>query len=218
MGFDQFDSLLPFVGFKVPIVHALVGALIPMYLVVFMTRFFGKNLSFKEGLAIAPFALFASFSLTVHYVVVAKLLRPEFLSLLGALIVMAIVVSGAKKGWLLPNGEPWDFPPRSDWEREWLGSLEMGCDESKQEKTHQISPFTVWLPYLLVAFLLVLTRLDALPFAAWFKAIVVKWSAILGTTIDAALQPLYLPGTVFVLVSLMVVVLHRIGGETVRSA
>ena len=215
MGFDQFDALLPFVGFKVGIVHALVGALIPLLLVVFMTRFFGKNRSFKEGLAIAPFALFASVSLTVPYVVVAKLLGPEFPSLLGALIGMAIVVPVAKKGWLLPKGEPWDFPPRSDWEREWVGSLEMGADESKREQTHQISPFTAWLPYLLVALLLVLTRLDALPFAAWLKAIEIKWSAIFGTTIDAALQPLYLPGTVFVLVSLMAVGLHRMGGETV---
>ena len=218
MGFDQFDALLPFVGFKVGIVHALVGALIPLLLVVFMTRFFGKNRSFKEGLAIAPFALFASVSLTVPYMVVAKLLGPEFPSLLGALIGMAIVVPVAKKGWLLPKGEPWDFPPRSDWEREWVGSLEMGSDESKREQTHQISPFTAWLPYLMVALLLVLTRLDALPFAAWLKAIEIKWSAIFGTTIDTALQPLYLPGTVFVLVSLMAVGLHRMGGETVRSA
>ena len=218
MGFDQFDALLPFVGFKVGIVHALVGALIPLLLVVFMTRFFGKNRSFKEGLAIAPFALFASVSLTVPYVVVAKLLGPEFPSLLGALIGMAIVVPVAKKSWLLPKGEPWDFPPRSDWEREWVGSLEMGADESKREQTHQISPFTAWLPYLLVALLLVLTRLDALPFAAWLKAIEIKWSAIFGTTIDAALQPLYLPGTVFVLVSLMAVGLHRMGGKTVLSA
>ena len=218
MGFDQFDALLPFVGFKVAIVHALVGALIPLLLVVFMTRFFGKNRSFKEGLSIAPFALFASVSLTVPYMVVAKLLGPEFPSLLGALIGMAIVVPVAKKGWLLPKGEPWDFPPRSDWEREWVGSLEMGADESKREQTHQISPFTAWLPYLLVALLLVLTRLDALPFAAWLKAIEIKWSAIFGTTIDAALQLLYLPGTVFVLVSLMAVGLHRMGGKTVLSA
>ena len=116
MGFDQFDALLPFVGFKVSIVHALVGALIPLLLVVFMTRFFVKNRSFKEGLAIAPFALFASVSLTVPYVLVAKFLGPEFPSLLGALIGMAIVVPVAKKGWLVPKGEPWDFPPRSDWE------------------------------------------------------------------------------------------------------
>ena len=218
MGFDQFDALLPFVGFKVAIVHALVGALIPLLLVVFMTRFFGKNRSFKEGLAIAPFALFASVSLTVPYVVVAKLLGPEFPSLLGALIGMAIVVPAAKKGWLLPKGEPWDFTPRSDWEPEWVGSLEMSADESNRDQSSKIFPFTAWLPYLLVALLLVLTRLDALPFAAWLKAIEIKWSAIFGTTIDAALQPLYLPGTVFVLVSLMAVGLHRMGGETVRSA
>ena len=218
MGFDQFDALLPFVGFKVSIVHALVGALIPLLLVVFMTRFFGKNRSFKEGLAIAPFALFASVSLTVPYVLVAKFLGPEFPSLLGALIGMAIVVPVAKKGWLVPKGEPWDFPPRSDWEREWVGSLEMSADESNRNQTRQISPITAWLPYLLVAWLLVLTRLSALPFAAWLKAIEFKWAAIFGTTIDAALQPLYLPGTVFVLVSLMAVGLHRMGGVQVRSA
>ena len=69
-----------------------------------------------------------------------------------------------------------------------------------------------------MALLLVLTRLDALPFAAWLKAIEINWSAIFGTTIDSALQPLYLPGTVFVLVSLMAVCLHRMGSETVRFA
>ena len=94
----------------------------------------------------------------------------------------------------------------------------MSADESNRNQTRQISPITAWLPYLLVAWLLVLTRLSALPFAAWLKAIEFKWAAIFGATIDAALQPLYLPGTVFVLVSLMAVGLHRMGGVQVRSA
>ena len=218
MGFEQIEALLPLIGFKVALVHALVGAFIPLLLVVFMTRFFGKNRSFKEGLAIAPFALFASVSLTVPYMVVAKLLGPDFPSLIGALIGMAIVVPVAKKGWPLPKGEPWDFPLRSDWERESMGSLEMSADESNRDQSRKIFSFTAWLPYLSVALLFVSTRLDALPFAAWLKAIEIKWSAIFGTTIDAALQPLYLPVTVFLLLSLMAVGLYRMGGETVRSA
>jgi len=60
MGFEQWDGFLAFVGFKVALVHAIVGTLIPLLLVVFMTRFFGKNKSAREGLAVAPFALFAS--------------------------------------------------------------------------------------------------------------------------------------------------------------
>ena len=218
MGFEQIEALLPFIGFKVALVHALVGAFIPLLLVVFMTRFFGKNRSFKEGLAIAPFALFASVSLTVPYVLVAKLLGPEFPSLLGALIGMAVVVPVAKKGWLIPKGEPWDFPPRADWEREWVGSLEMGTDEKNRGQSRQITPFMAWLPYLLVAALLVVTRLSALPFAAWLKSVKIEWLAIFGTTIEANLQPLYLPGTVFVVVALMAVGLHRMNGSDVRSA
>ena len=205
-------------GLAVGIVHALVGALIPLLLVVFMTRFFGKNRSFKEGLAIAPFALFASVSLTGPYVVVAKLLGPEFPSLLGALIGMAIVVPVAKKGWLLPKGQPWDFPPDLIGNANGWGHWRWAPTKANESKRIKSPRFTAWLPYLLVALLLVLTRLDALPFAAWLKAIEIKWSAIFGTTIDAALHPLYLLGTVFMLVSLMAVGLHRMGGETVRSA
>ena len=115
-GYAPWDSLTfhGFVGVKVALLHAIVGTMIPLLLVVFMTRFFGKNRSAREGLAVWPFALFASFALTVPYVLVAKFFGPEFPSLLGALIGLTIVVPVAKRGWLVPKGEPWDFPPRAE--------------------------------------------------------------------------------------------------------
>ncbi|SVD42728.1 uncharacterized protein METZ01_LOCUS395582, partial [marine metagenome] len=78
MGLGHWEGFLAFVGFKVALLHAIVGTLIPLLLVVFMTRFFGKNKSVREGLAAWPFALFASFALTVPYVLVAGFLGPEF--------------------------------------------------------------------------------------------------------------------------------------------
>ena len=61
---------------QVAIIHAICGTLIPLFLVMFMTRFFGKNRSWSEGLAAAPFALFAALAFTIPYVLAAVVLGP----------------------------------------------------------------------------------------------------------------------------------------------
>ena len=217
MGFGQWDGFLAFVGFKVALLHAIVGMLIPLLLVVFMTRFFGKNKSAREGLAVWPFALFASFALTVPYVLVAGFLGPEFPSLLGALIGLAIVVPVAKRGWLMPKGEPWDFPPRTEWEAGWTGEVEIDLKSGQAGEPSKVGVFTAWLPYLLLAGLLVLTRIESLPLKAWLRSIQLKWD-VFGTGIFVDETPLYLPGTVFIVVSLIAVALHRMNGPGVVAA
>ena len=217
MGFGQWDGFLAFVGFKVALLHAIVGILIPLLLVVFMTRFFGKNKSAREGLVVWPFAFFASFALTVPYVLVAGFLGPEFPSLLGALIGLAIVVPVAKRGWLMPKGEPWDFPPRTEWEAGWTGEVEIDLKSGQAGEPPKVGVFTAWLPYLLLAGLLVLTRLEALPLKAWLRSIQLKWD-VFGTGIFVDETPLYLPGTVFIVVSLIAVALHRMNGPGVVAA
>ncbi|MBT6790191.1 MAG: L-lactate permease [Verrucomicrobia bacterium] len=217
MGFGQWDGFLAFVGFKVALLHAIVGTLIPLLLVVFMTRFFGKNKSACQGLAVWPFALFASFALTVPYVLVARFFGPEFPSLLGALIGLAIVVPVAKRGWLMPKGEPWDFPPRTEWEAGWTGGVEIDLKSGQAGESPKVGVFTAWLPYLLLAGLLVLTRLEALPLKAWLRCIQLKWN-VFGTGIFVDETPLYVPGTVFIVVSLIAVALHRMNGPSVGAA
>jgi len=217
MGFEQWDGFLAFVGFKVALLHAIVGTLIPLLLVVFMTRFFGKNKSAREGLAVWPFALFASFALTVPYVLVAGFLGPEFPSLLGALIGLAIVVPVAKRGWLMPKGEPWEFPPRAEWEAGWTGGVEIDLKSGQAGEPPKVGVFAAWLPYLLLAGLLVLTRLEALPLKAWLRSIQFKWD-VFGTGIFVDETPLYVPGTVFIVVSLIAVALHRMNGPGVGAA
>ena len=217
MGFGQWDGFLAFVGFKVALVHAIVGMLIPLLLVVFMTRFFGKNKSAREGLAVWPFALFASFALTVPYVLVARFLGPEFPSLLGALIGLAIVVPVARRGWLVPKGEPWEFPPRAEWEAGWTGGVEIDLKSGQAGEPPKVGVLAAWLPYLLLAGLLVLTRLEALPLKAWLRSIQFKWD-VFGTGIFVDETPLYVPGTVFIVVSLIAVALHRMDGPGVGAA
>ena len=218
-GYGPWESLTfhDFVGVKVALLHAIVGTMIPLLLVVFMTRFFGKNKSAREGLAVWPFALFASFALTVPYVLVAKFLGPEFPSLLGALIGLAIVVPVAKRGWLVPKGEPWDFPPRAEWEAGWTGGVEIDLKSGQAGDPPKVGVFTAWLPYLLLTGLLVLTRLEALPLKPWLRSIQFKWD-VFGTGILVDETPLYVPGTVFIVVSLIAVVLHRMNGAGVSAA
>ena len=202
------------IGVFTAIPHAIVGTLIPLIICAMLTRFFGAKRSFSEGLAIWKFALFGGLAFTVPYVTVAVALGPEFPSLLGALIGLAIVVPAARRGFLAPQGEPWDFPPRQDWEREWTGSFSGDVGEER----HHMTLARAWTPYLLVAILLVVTRLPFLPFKSLLSGVAWTWHGILGTGLSQSIQPLYLPGTIFMVVSLATFVLHRMTGEEFKKA
>ncbi len=68
-----------------------------------------------------------------------------------------------------------------------------------------------WLPYLLVALLLVVTRIPQLGLKALLTspAVTLQWQKILGTGINSKFELLYLPATIFIVVSLVTYVLHR---------
>ncbi|OGB01750.1 MAG: lactate permease [Burkholderiales bacterium RIFCSPHIGHO2_12_FULL_69_20] len=190
---------------QVAIGHAICGTLIPLLLVMFMTRFFGKNRSWTEGLAAAPFALFAAFAFTVPYALAGVFLGPEFPSLLGALFGLGLVSLAARAGFLVPR-KIWDFAPAQDWPTEWMGTLEMKLDAVG---SRQIAPLLAWLPYILLAAVLVLSRTVA-PFKQMLLSVSIGAKNILGETgISGSFQPLYLPGGVLVAVCLVTVLLHR---------
>lgn len=97
---DNLLGLVTQIAGQVAILHMIAGTLIPLFVVALMTRFFGKNKSFTEGIKIWKFALFASFAMTIPYVIVANVLGPEFPSMIGGLTGLAIVVVAAKKDFL----------------------------------------------------------------------------------------------------------------------
>ncbi len=202
------------IGVYAAIPHAIIGTLIPLIICAMMTRFFGANRSVADGLKIWKFALFAGLAFTVPYCTVALTLGPEFPSLLGGLLGLAIVVSAARANLFLPAGEPWDFPPRDQWEKDWMGTFSGKVDE----QVSKISLASAWTPYVLVALLLVLTRLTQLPFKAWLSSIQFAWTDILGTGLSQGIQPLYLPGTIFMIVSLITAGLHGMSGTQTKRA
>jgi lactate permease len=211
-GLTQSEYLLRVAG-HVAVLHGLIGTLLPLLLLCVMTRLFGRARSWREGLGIWKFAVFAGFAFTVPYTLTAVFLGPEFPSLLGGLVGLAIVITAAKHGFLLP-AESWDFPPREEWPASWLGTLQPG--ESRIETAPGL--LRAWMPYVLVGVLLVLTRLQMLPIKAWLLSFNPGWSDILGTGINATIQPLYLPGTVFLVVVAITGWLHRMPARALRHA
>ena len=195
------------IGTKVALLHALTGTLVPLFVLALMTRFFGQNRSFQEGLQVWKFALFAAFAMTLPYLTVAYLLGPEFPSLFGGLIGLVLVGTAAKRGFLVPAPEKhWDFESSDRWDSEWTGEFELPEDRDGTEKMGMV---VAWSPYLLVALLLVLTRLRDLPFYELVNAWSISLPNLFGTEISAAVRPLYLPGSIFVFVSLLTFLLHR---------
>jgi lactate permease len=207
-GYTEWSAFLAMIGLKVAALHAIAGTLVPLLVVAFMTRFFGPNRSFAEGLRVWRFALFAALAMTVPYLTAAWLLGPEFPSLLGALCGLAIVVFAARKGFLVPPAdETWEFGPGESWPADWTGSIE---PHEVQRADGPMGALRAWLPYLMVAALLVLTRLRFLPFSDWLRAVGVGFTDLYGTGVSARVEPLFLPGTIFVAVSLVTFFLHGI--------
>lgn len=200
---------------NVAVIHAVVGTMIPVLMAMMLTRFFGKNRSWSEGLDILPFALFAGVSFTVPYALTGVFLGAEFPSLIGGLVGLSIVVTAAKKGFLVPKTK-WDFESEDKWPAEWLGSLKVDLHDNPGKP---MSLVKAWIPYVMLAVILVASRVSS-EFKGLLQSISVSFSNILGETgVSAAIQPLfYLPGGVLVFVALLAAVLQSGSAKPLREA
>lgn len=219
----ELSSFIFNVGGQVSIFHAMVGLFIPLFMSAMLTRFFGKNKSFLEGLKVWPFAIFAGLAFVIPFSLTANFLGPEFPSLIGGLVGLAIVIPLARKGFLMPK-DTFDFEPHESWDKSWISNM-----KSEPRAPKDISMFKAWLPYILVALLLVVTRIEALG----LNALLSKWSVafddILGTGIEHSFTPLMIPGVVFIVVAILTGWIHKlnmagmgdafkVSGKTILSA
>ena len=217
-GFAEWTDFLGSIGAKVALLHTAAGTFIPLFVVCMMTRFFGENRSLAEGFAVWKFALFAALAMTIPYLLVAVTLGPEFPSLIGGPVGLFLVILATKRGFLVPpRDQAWDFAPRDSWPGEWTGKIEIREEGNGRPG---MGPILAWSPYLLVAALLVLTRLKQLPFGDWLKSEQVTFtvSHLFGTDISPSIQPLYLPAFVFVVAALAASALHRLPPAGIRRA
>jgi lactate permease len=211
---SSWAQFLQLITSEVAIIHAIVGTVMPLVMVLMLTRFFGAEKSWKAGFAVLPFALFAGLSFTIPYALTGVFLGPEFPSLAGGLIGLAIVTSAARMGFLLPK-TTWDFAPADKWPSEWLGTIEMKLD---QLTAKPMSALRAWLPYMLVGLLLVISRVFPEVSAA-LKGVMLNFPDLLGETgISANFQPLYLPGGILVTVVIATFFFHGMKLRDLGSA
>ncbi|WOD38004.1 L-lactate permease [Nodosilinea sp. E11] len=200
-------SLMEFiaqVGSRAALLHAAIGTFVPLLLVVIITRTFGEGQARAEGPRLWKFALVAGLAFTVPYALTAIFLGPEFPSMIGGLVGLAIVVTIIRQGWLQPE-QPWQFPAEETWPETWSGTVMPSLTPPPAGMT----VFKAWLPYVFLGVLLVLSRLTQLPLKGWLQGLRAAWTGMFGTTITVASTPLYLPATMFLLVVAITYVLHQ---------
>ncbi|MBI9035228.1 MAG: L-lactate permease [Bacteroidales bacterium] len=207
-------------GFKlmltkwIAIPNAMVGIFIPLLGLMILTRFFGKDKSIKPALAAAPFALFAGLAFVIPYVLIAATLGPDLPSLLGGFIGLGIVIFAAKRGFLVPK-KKWDFPAKSEWESSWMSN------ETIQEPSQtKMSLFKAWLPYAMIAIILVVTRIPSLGLKSLLASQTLSLSNVLGIDgLNYVLKWAYLPGTIpFILVALITNLMYRMKTKEIVSS
>lgn len=201
----SFADYAQFIAMHMITIDLITGTLIPLTIVAILTGFFGRNKSFKEGLAIWKFALFAGLSFTVPAWIINYFAGPEFPSVIGALVGMAMVIPVAKKGYLLPK-EPWNDFAEND-------------GQAHQELATEVkfSQVAAWSPYIIMAALLVLSRTVA-PLKTWLTSFNISWTGLLGTELKAGFATLYAPGAFFVFVCLLGFVLFRMKSSAIKAS
>lgn len=194
------------VGKWAAVLNTLPIFILPLFVICFVTRYFGVNRSWREGLGAWKTSLFASACFAAAYLFFAFVMGMEFPSLMGGLIALAMTVFAVKKKWFLP-AQTWTFGPKEQWEKDWIGSIDMNGDS---QSGANMSQMRAWAPYILIGALLMLTRLSSLPFKAWVMGLEIRIPAILGyESVQFSMKPLYLPGIMpFMLTALLIVPMH----------
>lgn len=211
------DAFIGEMSLWTAIPHAVVMLILPFMAVAVMCKFFSKEKSVKPALQVLPFALFAGVCFAVPYVLINIFVGYEFPSLFGSLIALVITVIAAKCKFLTPK-TVWHFGPESEWEESWKATK-----LPEAPKQSKISLVRAWVPYVLIALILVATRIPALGIKGLLNdassIFVIRTGDLFGVENTAfTLKWAYVPGTVFILIALVTVFLHKMKGSDVKKA
>jgi len=186
--------------------HGAIGLFMPLVGLMMITLFFGEKRSIKPALKAAPFALFAGLCFVLPMNIFAWFMGPELASMLAGFVGLVAIVLATKKKFLTPKGN-WDFGKKY--------KIEIAQEEEKSN----MPLAKAWLPYIIIAGILVLTRLPQLPFIDWIKAVKITVPNILDSGLNYVMTPLYIPGVMpFIFVAILTVWIHKIDKKKVKKA
>ncbi len=204
-------------------IDIFVASWLPLILVLMYSRFFSEQANWRYGLAAAPFALLSGLAFTLPAYGVTWWLGPEFPSVLGALIGLAITCSAAHFQILTPKPVVTAPVASADFTIQVKQNPGVQTSSAQVQSDHSTMPkpialWQAWLPYVAVALLLVLTRVSELPVKAWLQGVNWQWQGILGSELTVSVAPLYLPGSVFMLVALVAAFAFRLSRAQLGNA
>ena len=213
--YANLDVFFKHVGEWATVMHGPMAIFLTIFMLGFMTRYFGKEKSWAIGFRAWKYCVFAAIVFLVPYLLCAWLLGPEFPALLGGLLSLGIVVWATKQGICVPK-DHWDFAPANEWDPTWSG---VEGAVTKTEFKPYMSQFMAWLPYVIICGLLVISRIPSIGLKGWLLSFKLSFTNILGVAgINGSIDYLYLPGTFFILVSLLTILLHKMSGQAVKEA
>lgn len=192
------------VTFTTAILHAVGGLFMPMLTIFMLVKIFGKNKSFKDGIEMIPFSILSAISFLAPFLIFAKFTGCELPSIVGGLISLAITITCAKYGILTPKNANWDFPPENKTE------IQSQSTTSTSEGKN-VSLFMAWLPYILIAIILIVTRIPALGLKSLLVDLKITLPEIFGVAKTSYSFPYaYNPGVLpFIFVALLIIPLHK---------
>ena len=194
-----------------------IGAAIIIFIGVgFVCKFYGKNHKFSDAFPVIPYILFVVVVFDIFYLLIAAFIGPELVSLLAAVITLFIVLFTTKKGFLVPK-EVWTFEAKEKWDQTWIATTKV--PEPKQSSMNLVK---AWTPYVLIALILVITRVAEKFGVGLFKSMksftigTGSSGLILGSNWKWAI--LWNPGIVFIIIALITIALHGMSGDAVKTA
>ena len=211
---DSFKADLTFFS----AVNMAIGAFFIVTIgIILLVTMFGKDAEHKKvakAFEILPFIIFVCVIFDVIYLLIAKFIGPELVSLVAAVITLFVVLFTSKKGFLMPKNI-WTFGEKGTWDHSWLSTTEV-----PEPKQSDMSLVKAWIPYLLIGLALVITRvwstLQPDSWAGAMKAFKVTLPLFGGASWSWAV--LWNPGIIFIIVGLITIPLHGMNGDTVKEA
>ncbi len=206
----------------VSIPNAIICPVIIFIAMALMCRMYGRDKSIKPAVECIPFILFAAVVFDIPYVLIASFMGPDLASLLSALMGLCVTIIVARKGFLLPKSH-FEFPEPSEWEAHWRSVAAVKEDETLTGEA-KMSGFMAWLPYGIIAAILVLTRLPQTGLSSILNVTTAPFAVnihnILGVEgVNWTFKWAWSPGVVpFTAVALLIIPLHKMSGKQVKAA
>jgi lactate permease len=173
---SKVDFAISFVN-KTAFLNLISGFLITIFALVITIFIFGGKQSnkLKSFLEIIPFALYSTLAFLIPFYLFS-LNGYELPSLLGSIIGLSLVIlTTIKFKFLIPNNV-WNFEDKSKWLEDWKSNASSNNDVLIDKN---ISLFKALFPYLLIAIILVITRLPIFGLMKHIKAIYVPFGEFL---------------------------------------